>query len=140
MGNCYNKIEIDSPISKVWDTISDFHDMSWATGVITDVKKVGDKKGDEVGARRVLNDAFHETLTELNASTNTFSYSIDNGPEPISSSSMSNYVGVVKLTPLGNSTLVEWSSSFDSEKENEVADFCNPIYSALLSALKETLS
>lgn len=140
MGNCYNNILIESPISKVWDTVRDFHDMSWATGVITDVKKVGEKKGDEIGAQRVLNDAFHETLTDLNADEHTFSYSIDDGPGPVSSSSVSNYIGLVKLKSEGNGTLVEWGSSFHSEKENEVADFCNPIYSALLSALKETLS
>ena len=41
MGSCYNKIEIDSPINTVWNTISDFHDMSWAPEVITKlVRKV----------------------------------------------------------------------------------------------------
>jgi len=140
MGNCHNTIEIDSSIATVWDTISDFHDMSWATGVITDVNVVGDKKGNEVGAQRVLNVAFHESLTAVDANAHTFSYSIDDGPGPVSSSSVNNYVGVVKLTPSNNGTLVEWGSSFESENEDAVADFCNPIYSALLAALKKTLS
>ena len=140
MGNCHNTIEINAPVSQVWDTIRDFHDMSWAPGVITEVRKVGEKNGDEIGAKRVLNDAFHETLIKLDSEGHTFSYTIDDGPEPISSTSVKNYVGTVKVTPAGNATLVEWGSSFDSAQENEVADFCNPIYTALLSALKEALS
>lgn len=140
MGSCYNKIEIDAPVAHVWKTINDFHDMSWATGVITDVKKVGDKSGGEIGAQRVLNDAFHETLKSIDDASHTFTYSIDDGPEPVSRSSVNNYVGVVALSPVENGTLVEWSSSFDSTHEKDVAEFCSPIYSALLAALKQTLS
>ncbi len=140
MGSCHNKIEIDSPINTVWKTICDFHDMSWAPEVITSLTKVGDKNGNEVGAKRVLNDAFHETLTEVDADAFTFSYNIDDGPGPVSNSVVDNYIGVVKLTETDDGTLVEWSSSYESEKDDEVADFCNPIYSALLSALAETLS
>jgi len=140
MGSCHNKIEIDPPINTVWKTICDFHDMSWAPEVITSLTKVGDKNGNEVGAKRVLNDAFHETLTKVDADAFTFSYSIDDGPGPVSNSVVDNYIGVVKLTETDDGTLVEWSSSYESEKDDEVADFCNPIYSALLSALAETLS
>ena len=140
MGNCYNKIEIKSPIGTVWETISDFHDMSWAPGVITSVTKEGDKSGKEVGAKRVLNEAFYETLQEVDADAFTFSYSIDDGPGPVSKSGVDNYIGVVKLTESDNGTLVEWSSTFESENDDEVADFCNPIYSAFLSALNENLS
>lgn len=140
MGKCYNKIDINSPISTVWETIRDFHDMSWAPQVITSVKKIGDKSGNEVGAKRVLNDAFHETLTEVKTDDYTFSYSIDDGPGPVSKSAVNNYIGVVKLSEAGDGTLVEWSSTYDSANNDEVAEFCNPIYQALLSALKETLS
>ena len=140
MGYFYNKIEIDSSIDTVWDTMSNFHDMSWAPNVITDVTNVGDKKGNELGSKRVLNDAFHETLTALDPSAHTFSYSIDNGPGPLSNPSLKNYIGTVKLTPAERGTLVEWSSSYDSENESEIEGFCNPIYLALLADLKKTLS
>ena len=140
MGNCYNKIEINSPIGTVWETISDFYDMSWAPGVITSVTTESDKNGKEPGAKRVLNGAFHETLREVDADAFSFSYSIDDGPGPVSKSAVDKYVGVVKLTECGNGTLVEWSSTYESENDSEVADFCNPIYTALLSTLKETLS
>ena len=140
MGKCYNKIEIEAPIDKVWDTIYNFHDISWAPGVVTSVTKVGDKKGDEVGAGRILNDVFHETLTELDARNFTFSYSIDDGPGPVASDAVSDYIGTVKLTATDSGCIAEWSSVFQSQNANEVADFCNPIYMALLNSLKETLS
>jgi len=140
MGTCYNKIEIKSPVKTVWNTISDFHDMSWAPQVITSVTKVGDKRGDEVGARRVLNELFHETLMSLDADAFAFSYSIDDGPGPVSSSAVDRYIGVVKLTESENGTVVEWSSTYESDNENEVADFCNPIYGALLAGLNDTLT
>jgi len=140
MSNLTNTIEIQAQVSKVWETIRDFHDMSWAPGVITEVKKVGEKNGSEIGAQRILNDTFHETLIKLDSDGHTFSYTIDDGPDPVSSTSVQNYVVTVKLTPTGDKSLVEWSASFDSARDNEVEDFCNPIYRALLSALKETLS
>lgn len=140
MGKCYQKIEIEAPINQVWDTISDFHDLSWAPNVVTSVAKIGDKNGNEIGAGRILNGVFHETLTALDPGSFTFSYSIDDGPGPVASDAVNDYVGTVKLTESGSGCLVEWSSVFQSQNENEVGDLCNPIYMALLNSLKETLS
>ena len=140
MGNCYNKVEIEAPINKVWELVKDFHNMSWAPGVITSLEVVGDKKGNEVGAKRILNEAFHETLTKLDYENTTFSYSIDDGPGPVAEDAVKNYIGVVKLAETSNGTSMEWNSSFESANENDVVEFCNPIYRALMSALSETLS
>lgn len=140
MGSCHNTIEVGAPIDKVWSTISDFHDLSWAPGVITSVGKIGDKKGNEVGAKRSLNEAFFETLTVLDPDNFTFSYTIDDGPGPVAKDAVSNYIGVVKLSDSSAGTLVEWGSSFESDNAEEVTEFCDPIYQALLSALKETLA
>ena len=70
----------------------------------------------------------------------TFSYSIDDGPGPVASDVVNDYVGTVKLTASGSGCLVEWSSAFQSQNENAVGDLCNPIYMALLNSLNETLS
>jgi hypothetical protein len=140
MGKCYHKIEIAAPIATVWLTISDFHDMSWAQGVITSLVKVGQANGTELGAKRLLNDAIHETLVSLDNDQYTFSYSIDDGPGPIAKLAVGDYLGVVKLSANDAGTLVEWSSSFKSDNEIAVAEFCDPIYMALLSALKASLS
>ena len=140
MGKCYNKIEIKAPVNKVWETIRDFHDLSLAPDVVSSVAKVGDKNGNEIGAKRILNGVFHETLTVLDPGSFSFSYSIDDGPGPVASDAVSNYTGRVQLTASEMGCLAEWSSTFQSENENEVADFCNPIYMALLNSLNETLS
>lgn len=139
MGNCNNKIEVDQPIDIVWETIKDFHDMSWASDAITSVTKVGSKSGHDPGAKRIINGAFHETLIEIHPDNYTFSYSIDDGPRPVSSSVVEKYVGVVKLSKYGSGTLVEWNLVFTSENDIEVVEFCTPIYSACLHSLKEHL-
>ena len=140
MGNCLNKAELKSPINEVWETVKDFHDMSCAPEVITSLEVVGDKKGNEVGAKRCLNEAFHETLIKIDNDNYTFSYSIDDGPGPVAEDAVKNYIGVVTLSETPNGTSMEWNSSFDSANENDVVEFCNPIYRALMSALSETLS
>lgn len=135
---CYNSTVVNAPIDDVWKLIADFHDLSWGEPVITKLEVIGDVPGDQVGASRVLNDLFHETLTILDADNYTFSYVITDGPEPISKETVSNYVGKVQLLPvtIDNTTFVEWTSTYESESPETVAEFCNPIYLALLAELK----
>ena len=137
--SCYNSTVVNASIEEVWKAIRNFHDLAWGEPVITSVESVGDSAGDKVGAKRVLNGAFHETLTGLDDDKHTFTYTIDDGPEPVSKSSVSDYVGAVRLLPItdDNTTFVEWTSEYGSSQPNEVADFCNPIYAALLAALKK---
>jgi len=67
MPSTVQSITVNQSIDRVWNTINNFHDMSWCPNVITSCVPGGDASGDEVGAKRVLNDAFHETLIEANA-------------------------------------------------------------------------
>ena len=142
MGNCYNSTVVNAPREKVWETIKDFHNLSWAELVITKVDVIGKKTGHEIGAKRLLNDAFLETLVSVKEDEYTFTYSIDDGPEPLSKDSVSNYLGTVRLYPVtdSNTTFIEWTSSYESNDDQAVADFCNPIYVALLGALKSFFS
>lgn len=132
-------IDVDSSIEEVWFRFRNFHDMSWAPNVISSVEKVGDVEGDKAGAQRILNDAFHETLVEINHDQYHLKYSIDDGPSPVSRQEVSNYYGVVRLTPSGQGqgTHVEWSSSWDANVDDAV-DFCHGIYVALLAELKKS--
>ncbi len=138
MGNCYNSTTIEAPIEQVWDVISDFHQLSWAAPVVNKVDIVGELAGTRVGARRILNDAFHETLLSVDSMNFRLSYSIDDGPGPVAKGAVANYVGRVELFPITDSggTFIKWTSEFESSDEAQVADFCNPIYSGLLTALK----
>lgn len=138
MGHCYNSTILSAPIETVWETINDFHQLSWGEPVINKVEKVGDLSGEQIGAKRILNNAFHETLLSLSPNTYEFSYRIDDGPGPVAKDAVTNYIGRVKLSPVtdSNETFIEWSSAFESSSDSEVSDFCNPIYIGLLAALK----
>lgn len=134
---CYNSIVINAPADDVFNTLKDFNDLSWSKNVISKVELVGGKSGHEIGARRVLNDAFHETLLSVDNDKRNFSYSIDAGPGPLAPEMVKGYIGRVSVRPIteNNTAFVQWSSSWDSE-EGGVAEFCNPIYHALLQDLK----
>ena len=140
MPNCYQTRVIDAPIEKVWEAIQNFHNLSWAPNVITSVKKIGELSGKEIGAKRILNDAFEETLIAIDDKKHTFSYSIDEGVSPVSSKEVSNYLGVVKLLPitLSNQTFIEWQSSWEA-KTIEAEEFCHTIYVSLMNDLNETI-
>ncbi len=140
MPSTYQSNIINAPIEKVWQAISDFHDMSCAPNVISSCEPVGDKPGTEVGAKRLLNGAFHETLLEANGDNFVLRYSIDDGPEPVAAPAVTNYIGEIKLTPvtMQDATVIEWSSSWDSDEE-EAVSFCHNIYVAVMGDMAETL-
>ena len=140
MGSTYQSIVINLAPQQVWDAIRDFHDLSWCPNVITSLETVGEASGGQIGAGRVLNGVFHETLQEVDDAGHTFSYSIDEAPSPISSAEISDYVGrvTVKASPDGAGSMVEWSSSW---KNNDEAGYecCHPIYMAFLADMKASL-
>ena len=141
MGKTYQSTVIDAPADEVWRAIRDFHDMSWAPNVIQSLEKVGDVPGDKIGAVRILNGAFVETLKALDNEGRIFSYSIDDGPSPVSKHDVHSYVGRVRVseaTEEGGGTLVEWSSSWELNDE-PAYEFCHSIYLALLADMKASL-
>jgi len=142
MGHCYNSTVVDAPIQETWKTIRDFHGLDWAAPVVEKVDKIGDFAGDQPGARRVLNGVFHETLVSLDDGNHQFSYSIDDGPGPVAKEAVSDYIGAVRLHAVTDTgqTLVVWTSSYKSDDSEAVGALCNPIYQALLTALKAHFS
>lgn len=138
MGQTHQSTVISAPPEDVWDAIRNFHDMSWAPNVITSLEPVGEIPGDEEGAGRVLNGAFHETLIEVNDDDRRVRYSIDDGPSPVSKDDVSNYVGKLELRPEGDETFVEWSSSWE-RNDDETHEFCHGMYIALLADMKASL-
>jgi hypothetical protein len=140
MPQCYQSIIINAPIERVWDTVKDFHDCSWAAGVIDRCEAVGKLGGTETGARRILNGVFYETLLEFNPSIHCIRYSTDDGPSPVSPNEVRNYVGILQLHPISanNGTFVEWRTSWESQSE-EAHDFCDLICATLLRALAKRL-
>ena len=135
---CYNSVVIEATPDKVWSVLKNFHDLSWAKNIISKVAIIGDKSSEEIGAKRILNDAFHETLLSLDNKARKFTYSIDDGPAVVSKDNVEGYIGEVTVLPISenNTSFVVWSSDWKSAKEDGIADFCNPIYHAILQDLK----
>jgi hypothetical protein len=115
--------------------------MSWAEGVVESCTPVGDRAGDQVGTRRVLNGAFHETLQAISEVDRTLKYSIDDGPSPVSKEEVDDYVGEVVVRPVtegdaeGEMAFVEWKSQWEASTD-EAEEFCHTIYTGLLKALE----
>ena len=140
MPNTKQSIVINAPISDVWKKLNNFHDLSWAPNVITSNDKVGEIDGNSIGAKRVLNNAFHETLQEINNDSFSLKYSIDDGPSPVSKAEVNNYIGTIQLSPATDGgTLAEWNSSWESRSDDAV-EFCHGIYVALLGELENSFN
>ncbi len=135
---CYNSIVINAPANDVWKVLNNFHDLSWSKNVVSRVEIVGAKDAHEIGAKRILNDAFHETLVSCDEDAMRFTYSIDDGPDVVSKDNVEEYLGEVTVFPVSadNSSFVLWTSKWKSAKKEGVADFCNPIYHGILQDLK----
>ena len=140
MGQVYKSIVVNAPVEKVWAKLRNFHDMSWAEGVVENLKVVGNRKGDQVGAQRLLNSVFSETLVALDDREHQFSYSIEDGPgTPVAKSSVSDYVSTVKAHPIteGNQTFLEWHSNWNGN-DSATAEFCGGIYGAFVGSMKKS--
>lgn len=137
MGSTYQSTVVDASAEEVWNTLRNFHDMSWAEGVVENCSPVGDRAEDRVGAQRVLNGAFHETLQAISDVDRTLKYSIDDGPSPVSKEEVSDYIGEVTVRPVtqDDAAFVEWASRWEAPTD-EAEDFCHTIYTGLLEALK----
>jgi hypothetical protein len=142
MGHCYNSTIVNAPADKVWATLRKFHDFSWAKGVVEKCEPQGAMPPDKPGAQRVLNGAIHETLVSLDDQARVMTYSIDDGPVPLARDAMSRYVGRVRVAPVteNGSAFVEWESAYETKDDQAVAAFCDPIYRALLAALRAHFS
>ena len=55
MRKTYQTTVVNAPVSEVWNTLRNFHDMSWATGFLTQCEAVGGKSTDQTGPQRGLN-------------------------------------------------------------------------------------
>ncbi|MFT5086911.1 MAG: carbon monoxide dehydrogenase subunit G [Candidatus Latescibacterota bacterium] len=139
---CYNSAIINAPAEKVWAALRDFHNLDACSNVAQKLDKVGDTPGNQIGAQRVINDAFHETLVALDDQARSFRYSIDDGPGATAKDNVAGYIGEVQVFSVTdeNKSFVSWASSWESSGSEDVAAFCNPIYQALLGDLKATFA
>jgi len=137
MGKCVSSTVVNAPVDEVWRVLRNFHDMSW-TGAVESLEPVGDARSDQVGAKRVLNGAIHETLRAIDDIAHTFQYQITDGPSPISKDDLKFYYGTVSVLPVTdqNASFVLWATRFESKDDEVTQQFCDPFYIAFLAHLK----
>lgn len=134
---CLNSVTVHAPADTVWAALRDFHDMSKCPNVVQSCEAVGDGAGTQIGAKRLLNGVFHETLIGLDDKARMLRYTIDDGPDVLSKGQVVGYVGQVQVFPIteNNTSLVLWTSSWEAGRDG-IQAFCDPIYQALLADLK----
>jgi hypothetical protein len=137
MGQCAHSIVVSAPVDEVWKLLRDFHDMSW-TKAIESLEPTGDARSDQVGAKRVLNGAFHETLIAIDDLAHTFRYQITDGPSPVSPDELKFYYGTVSVLPVTaeNGSYVSWVTHFESKNDSAAQEFCDPFYRTCLGDLQ----
>ena len=137
MPSVHASVTIDAPIDRVWDKIKDFHDFSWAPGIVTACEDVGETAGNAPGAKRLVNDAFLDRLLEYDAAGHGYKYTIENGPSPISPAEISNFVGHLRLeSEDGGRTRADYSGDWEAEG-SEAVDLMQGVYGGLLNELAE---
>jgi hypothetical protein len=109
MPKVYNSIIVPAPVEQVWSRVRDFHDFSWAPSIVTACEKVGEGEGYSVGARRLLSGAFLDTLIAYSAVERRMMYSLDEGPSPVSSREVLDYVGTCICYPSQPTTRRSWN-------------------------------
>src|SRR6187549_1775750 len=136
MPKVYNSIIVPAPVDEVWSRIRDFHDFSWAPSLVTSCEKVGEGDGFTIGARRLLNGIFLDTLIAYSEIDRRMMYSLDAGPSPVSSREIRDYIGNLHLLPVtaDNITFAEWSGIWESETTDAV-EYMNGVYRSLLRDL-----
>jgi hypothetical protein len=136
MPKIYNSIIVSAPVEQVWSRISNFHDFSWAPSLVMTCEKVGEGDGRTVGARRLLNGVFLDTLIAYSFIEKRIMYSLDEGPSPVSSKEIRNYIGDLQLLPItaDNTTFAQWSASWETANADAV-EYMNGVYRALLADL-----
>lgn len=140
MGTCYNSTVINAPVEKVWPTVRNFYSMSWAKGMNLNITPIGDFKADQVGAKRILSNTYHETLLSLDDRNHSFTYQVT--ASMLSKDQVKNFIGTISLHKITdeNKTLVVWNARFEAIDDEMVEGLCNPFYQNALKGLKEHFS
>lgn len=136
MPSTYQFTTVNAPIEEVWQVIKPFYRLDWAPDVVSSIEVLNHLPDGAIGAKRLINGVFPETLKEINEDKFIIRYSIDDGPSPLSSQDVSNYHDIIALhrTENGNATKIEWSSSWIADN-NDAMEFVEGIYKVFLASL-----
>ncbi len=128
--------EVAAAVSAVWEMLRDFGGLArWNSGMECSCD------GSDVGAVREIKmggAVIKERLEALDDTARSFSYSIVEGPIPVT-----GYLATVKLDDLGNGrTKVLWTSRFEPQgmPEADTVKLMESIYNGGIKSLNRTLA
>lgn len=117
------------PAAEMWQRIGDFHRLqTWLPGIEKEERIEDGRK-----RRLTLGGGMHMVEQLLDEADHQYTYSIDEGPLPIT-----NYVATLRVRPAGdNACVVEWESEFEPVgiPEEQAVAIVEAIYDSGLNGL-----
>lgn len=142
MARAYTSTVIDAPADEVWDYLRDFNGLpKWTGGIVVESEIEDGRAGDHVGSVRSfkLGDGEHlrERLLSHSDKYRMYSYNFEKTPFDVD-----NYHATLRVRPItdGNKSFVEWSTTFDCDRDQIdewQSFFSNEVFQSALNAVKE---
>lgn len=135
---CFNSVVVDAPVNRVWGAMRNFHDMSWAADEV-ECEPAGAYAGNQIGAKRIINGTFYETLIGLDDQARIMRYRIDLGSDAAVKDNVQEIVGEIRVIPIteDNTTFVMWTTN-QEPSSGGVAEPGDEAYLAMLGELQES--
>lgn len=133
---CFNSVVVDAPVNRVWGAMRNFHDMSWAADEV-ECEPVGAYAGNQIGAKRIINGTFYETLIGLDDQARVMRWRIDIGSDSAVKDNVAEIIGEIRVLPIteDNTTFVVWTTSPEASTGG-VAEAGDEVYQAMLAELQ----
>ena len=142
MAKAYTSTIVDAPAKEVWAYLRDFNGLpKWTGGIVVESEIEDGLSGDQVGAVRnfKLDDGQHlrEKLLSHSDAYRMYTYNFEKKPFDVD-----NYHATLRVRPVtdGNTSFVEWSTTFDCDRER-IAEwekfFSEEVFQGGLNAVKD---
>ncbi len=142
MAKAYTSTIVDAPAKEVWAYLRDFNGLpKWTGGIVVKSEIEDGLSGDQVGAVRSfkLDDGRHlrEKLLSHSDAYRMYTYNFEKKPFDVD-----NYHATLRVRPVtdGNTSFVEWSTTFDCDRER-IAEwekfFSEEVFQGGLNAVKD---
>lgn len=142
MAKAYTSTVVGAPADEVWAYLRDFNGMpEWTGGIVVESEIEDGLAGDQVGCVRSfkLGDGEHlrERLLSHSDAYRMYTYNFEKKPFDVD-----NYHATLRVRPVtdGNVSFVEWSTTFDADRdrvEEWEQFFANEVFQGALNAVKE---
>lgn len=141
MAKAYTSTVVDAPADEVWAYLRDFNGLAkWTGGIVVESEIEDGLSGDQVGAVRSfkLGDGEHlrERMLSHSDVYRMYTYSFEKKPFDVD-----NYHATLRVRPVtdGNTSFVEWSTTFDCDRDR-IAEweefFSQEVFQGALNAVK----